>query len=65
MSTTRKTHGGARPGSGRKAKYPEGLTERITANVPTPLVNKLTKLAKKRKCSRAEIIVELIRQKVG
>ncbi len=56
-----KTHGGKRPGAGRKP-HPEGATTVIAVSVPGVLVERLDALAEQRAWNRSEAVTEAIRR---
>ena len=55
------THGGKRPGAGRRPASPEGRTVLVTASVPGGLIEGLDALAEKRGWNRSEAVTEAIR----
>lgn len=58
----KKTHGGARPGAGRKVANPEGPAKPIAASVPESLVNALDELAERKGWNRSQAVTEAIRK---
>jgi hypothetical protein len=58
-----KTHGGKRPGAGRKP-HPEGPTTVIAVSVPGVLVEHLDALAAQKDWNRSEAVTEAIRRLV-
>ena len=56
-----KTHGGKRPGAGRKP-HPEGATMVIAVSVPGVLVERLDSLAVEKSWNRSEAVTEAIRR---
>lgn len=57
------THGGKRPGSGRKPAYPgEGLAVRRSFSAPAALASRLTVAAEQVGCSESTIVVAGLRQ---
>jgi len=56
----KKTHGGKRPGAGRKPG-PEGRTVIVTASVPGELADQLDRLTKREGWNRSEAITVAIR----
>jgi hypothetical protein len=59
-----KSHGGKRPGAGRKPTNPEGPTVNIGATVPEDLIARLDAIAEARNWNRSQAITEAIRQLV-
>lgn len=59
-----KTHGGRRPGAGRKPAAPEGATVLVTVSVPGGLMENLDAMAGQKGWNRSEAVSEAIRRLV-
>lgn len=54
--------GGKREGAGRPPKYPEGVTDQVTVQLPWPMVDKIDELAKEHGQSRSGVVCALLRK---
>lgn len=56
------THGGKRPGSGRRPVNPEGKTASLTVSVPRSLIEQLDSYAAERGWNRSQAVTAAIRR---